>query len=115
MRPYTKTDRILSHMLPVCAGISVTTPLVLLATGPHWISIVLCGVAVLLLPLTIRSRVHGVRRYREIEREARERGVGIKGDEVLMFTESEVDEIGLIQGQHVAAAIRALSFGVQRT
>lgn len=114
MRPFTKTDRVLSILLPACLVVPASGILFMLVTEPNW-SWAIYGAALLLLPLCIRSRRHGHRRYEEIKRTATERGRGISGDKVLIFTDSELDEVGLIKGQLMADAIRALNRGVQRT
>jgi hypothetical protein len=59
------------------------------------------------------SYFRGLRRYREIEQAAAERG-RIKDPDLLIFTNDEKDEIGLIKGQFVADAVRILHDRVEQ-
>jgi len=114
MRPFTKIDRVLSFLLPSCAGITLSFPLIALVTGPHWFWS-FYGVTALLLPACVYSRIRGRHRYAELERIAAQRGWRIKQHHHLLFTETEVDEIGLIKGQFMARALRLLGSGVEHT
>lgn len=113
MKPFNRVDRSMSLMFPALVGIVLPFPLLAYVTGPNWV-FVFQFTALLLLPLSIRSRLRGRRRYAAIEQAAMGRRRRINGDHVLFFTEDELDEIALIRGQLMARGIRALGARVQQ-
>lgn len=109
MRPYTKTDHRLATAFPAACGITAGGLLVLLgtlSTGLHW-GLLLPVLGLLMLPFCWRARRHGPRRYEELKigakKRAEEQGVGDVG---VVFTESEIRELGLIHGPWFELALR---------
>ena len=107
MRPFTRTHQILSGALPACAGVAIGGVFGILVTEPAWFWAVY-AFAFVMAPVCWWARRHGRRRYLEIEHAAHQRGWREHGEHYLMFTKSDVDEIGRIKGRAYAEAMHAL-------
>lgn len=104
MRRFTKFESYAKRLFPLSIGPFAVGLLSILATGFHPTWIAVWVVSALWFAVGLFATLRARKRFRDIEAEAR-----VRGGDVLMFTDSDVNEIALIKGRMFAEGIRLFS------
>jgi len=108
MRPFTRAHRILAAAVPFAAGIGSGLLLEPVVRAPVWwlgIEVLMAATAVLGLVVRLRRR----RRRAELVRASHQRGWREGRPAWCLLTESEVEEMGRMYGEDLAATIREVA------